>query len=418
MSQTAKINPAKIIINSEFSKLTEDGEVLILKNNNNDKLVKLASIEYSLLCKYAENHSISETLNFAVSQEVDVSIEQIIQLVETAKDLNLLVLSDKKEKIQEKQPKNRKSNSIYALFFIQLSRHLASFFRFTKLDKIGVKPEFKGDFRFYKLFSINISNTFISRIIVKPYAITALIPIVFIVVFCFFKLFEIQNFDIFTSRTFGGILMTQITLNKFVIFFILLIGIITTSFFHEVAHYFAYKQMNGKTNEFGFAMMNYFLPVVYVSTNSVYLWDKKWKKILVSSAGILLDIFMIFCLYALIASHSLKSFPNLTFISFLMMLYLIFRTLINVNFLIPGTDGYFIFVDIFNLKNFYKTTFNSTKLIFRSLFRGNFQQIRIKNIVHFVYYISSLIFVFVTSLLLILSLLYPLISDFLIGLTI
>jgi len=406
-------NLTRLFINPEFEQSIEENNIIILQNKKNNALIRIAKSEYKLLQKFSDCQSITDTFNEAGIQDVEITFDRLILLIEKAKELHLLINN---QYLEKHKPKKEVAEPHYSLIVLYLLQALRAFFKLLQINKIKVKSEFIGTFRFYKLFSVDISNTFISRIVGKKLSTFVVLFCLLLIITLIIKSLTGKVENMFNGPSIGGILMSDVTLNKYLSFFIIFGSIILTSFVHEFAHYFVYRKLGGKTNEFGFALMNYFIPVVYVSTNSVYFWKEKWKKILVSSAGVIVDFLFIVLIYSLLVTQSLKSYPNITFVSFLVMICIIFRTIININFLIPGTDGYFIFVDLLNIKNFYVLTYNDTRIIIKAIWHIDLKQFSSVRIIHFVYFILSWASVVVISLLVLLSIIYPLISDFIIRL--
>lgn len=393
-------------LNIEFEQILEKDDIILLKNNRSDSLFKISKIEYLILQIFSSNQSLIETFNQVILINSGISFSYVEVLVEKAKVSKLLINDDDVLEIDKKKNESIRGNSPLILILLQLLNYLIKFLNKIKID---IKIEFTGSFRFYKLLSFDVSNSFISRLFIKKNHRYIIIGISIMIVLSVFYSLSMNGGSLSTNLI-EETLFYGNTINKYIIFLVVVCGLISTSFAHELAHYFVYKLLGGVSNEFGFALMYFLIPVLYASTNSIYFWNEKWKKILVSSAGIISDILFIIFVFGIVNSTFSFHYSNIRFIGIILLFCLVFRTSFNLNFLIPGTDGYFIFSDVFNLKNFYSETKKSTLILLNSLIKMEIKELKIIRLIHIVYFILSWFFVIFLILTFLIIAIYPLIS--------
>jgi Zn-dependent protease len=190
---------------------------------------------------------------------------------------------------------------------------------------------------------------------------------------------------------------------------VILAGIFISTFFHELGHYIVYSKFGGKTSSMGIAFMIGFLPVLYVSTNSLYLWSNKVHRILVAAAGILVDVLLLIMTVDVL----FMSFPS--FLSFYLIFFLalfVVRILANLNPFIPGTDGYFMLTDIISVPSLYQTAAFNTHKFARNVIAFQFQLIDKFQLLSMLYLSFSVFFITSYYLLIGAFILFPFIFRF------
>lgn len=126
------------------------------------------------------------------------------------------------------------------------------------------------------------------------------------------------------------------------------------SAFHEMGHYVLYKSLGGKSNIIGMGLKFLVMPVLYVNTDTVYLWKQRWKRVLVSLGGSVVDA-TIGLLFITFIKYQYSGYPNVAFFGYMVLISTAIKIFFNLNFFMPGTDGYFILTDLLGKNNYYKT---------------------------------------------------------------
>jgi len=243
--------------------------------------------------------------------------------------------------------KKYKTGSPLQYLFVKIIFFLNVIFR------VNIVPVFDGGFRFFKLFYYDFScsrlKNFLTnkgvQIFIKWTVPLLIIAEVLVIFLGNAKLIVPVSAFIVIHPFF------QIIIVMFLIFFCLTV--------HELAHYFVYKLYGGTSNEIGAGLMYVIFPVMYVNTINVYYWKNKAQKILLSSAGIIADIIICMSIIILLKYYHV---PNVCTVSLSYILfYYIFFTLININFFIPGTDGYYIFSDLIGKNRLYGDSYEEVR---------------------------------------------------------
>ncbi|WP_031484947.1 hypothetical protein [Maridesulfovibrio frigidus] len=127
-------------------------------------------------------------------------------------------------------------------------------------------------------------------------------------------------------------------------------GLVLLKIFHETGHAAMCKRFGGNVTSVGI-MFLFFAPLPYVDATSSWSMGSKWQRVLVSSAGILVELFMgsICCM---IWAWSPPGIVHT--IAFNMMFTATVSTLLfNANPLMRF-DGYYILVDLLEMPNIYQ----------------------------------------------------------------
>jgi hypothetical protein len=147
-----------------------------------------------------------------------------------------------------------------------------------------------------------------------------------------------------------------------------------------------YRKHGGQTSEMGLALVLGFLPFIYVSTNSLYLWDNKRTRMLVTAAGILVDL--VLTLAVLLLYLNLPSFIALFFLYFLLI-----RIAFNIMPFIPATDGYFLLTEIVSNPSLFSDAGLSFNKVFICLKKRQFNEISRKDLSYTLYLLMSYLFI-------------------------
>lgn len=151
-----------------------------------------------------------------------------------------------------------------------------------------------------------------------------------------------------------------------------------------------YVKYGGRTSKMGIALLIGFLPVMYVSTNSLYLWPNKLPRILVASAGVLVDVLLLL----LAIDWLLIIFPSAFSFYIIFFIFLFFvRIIANINPFIPGTDGYFVLADIVNIPSLYQSATFSVHKFSTNMKSLKFSLIDRPQLISVLYLILSVIFI-------------------------
>ena len=164
-------------------------------------------------------------------------------------------------------------------------------------------------------------------------------------------------------------------------FFLFVFLICIASLLHEIGHYIIYRNLGGKYKIFGLGILYVLIPIFFIRIPDTSFWTSKKKMILLYLGGILFDLIIInFVCFFLINIH-------LYYVVFFFLIFQLFSFITNINFLLPSTDGYFIFQEIFGIKDLYGESFTALKNIFK-------KKVLSKNTMLILYFIISNIMVF------------------------
>jgi len=135
--------------------------------------------------------------------------------------------------------------------------------------------------------------------------------------------------------------------------------IFIVTFLHEMGHVVVAKRYRVNVNELGF-MLYWFVPTAYVNLASVNLLKKKYQKILVYSAGIFTNLFIL-ALVFMVRPFIPKSFQFIvSWFAMGTMISVIFNLFIFLKF-----DGYFIFKEIVDIPELREKSFKYLLYVFK-----------------------------------------------------
>ncbi len=138
---------------------------------------------------------------------------------------------------------------------------------------------------------------------------------------------------------------------------VLLIAVFGTISLHEFAHAMTLKHFGGEVRQMGFLLL-YFQPCFYCDVSDAYLLPEKKKKILVTFAGVIFQIFV--WSLSTLAWHLLPGDSALGHLFFIASAFTLLTVLFNLNPLIK-LDGYYILTDWVGIPNLRAKAFGYLK---------------------------------------------------------
>lgn len=353
----------------------QTGEIFI-RNKFYGNLLSLNQIEYEIIKYYIDHPNLLSVVNH-YSSEYDIDEAFATQLIHKARHLNLILTT---EYLSKKSADLKKEDSQ----IVSYTKYL-----FSKAEKIfnliGIKiyPEFKGSFRFYKFFSIRLKNTYLEKFAIHKRLQQSSLFLFYLVMAVSIVGLFFQNYNSISIQRISQLNPPE----AYLIFIVIFMVVIVSTFIHEFAHFLMYKRYGGKTSEMGFALMAGILPIIYTSTNSLVFWDSRKNKIIVVAAGIMADLVLL-----AITIHAFLMFSAdfVQYFSIVFVFIFAIRILTNINPFIPGTDGYYIASEL--LKNkFPGSSAKEYKIILSQIAKFQFNHIRKKDIFRLTYFFLSVI---------------------------
>ena len=338
----------RFILNNEFvvvGNLDTDDEVL-LKNTSSHRIFKISPVEYQVISTFSENNSIQKTYEI-FSKEFDISKGLIAKIVSFAKEYRFI------NDLENNDDREQKSKVYHSNKFFHIFLYI---FTFLRLDKSGLKIDMNSNFNLLK-----VVNWEIRYFGIEVY--TFFRKIQYLILTGTLVCFEIFYKKIYLSDIFYNI--GQI--NPLLLITLAFPLSLFISFLHEFSHFSVYKSFGGKQSEMGFALMHKILPIFYVATEDMILWQSRSKRISVAFAGIINDLFFL-CIFITIHSHIGEGVLN-SIVSFLIF-GLMIKFCYNLNPFAPGSDMYFVFIDIFNIRS----PFLKVQKMFKNFFRKQVKQ--------------------------------------------
>ena len=355
----------------------ETTEQLYFQNVFFGTLVQLSEIEYTILGAYVEHGDYASTAaQFAA--EFDFEPEFIPQLVDRAQSLDLLLTDDYLER-------KKKADNQHNGQFIEYLRYATYWISsLSLLKKLQIKAEFKGNFRFLRLLSLDFKDSWLERACTSRYgkAVLLLLGLVAVIM----ALFSIMQSGLAGLAPQRLLQIEPMGLPYFT--FIVIGGLLGGTFLHELGHYVLYRHYGGQTNVIGLALTLGMFPALYVTTNSLYFWEKQYQRLLVTAAGLFVDFAQALVLLALLLR---APSPAVTYYSLVFLYLTAVRILANINPFIPGTDGYFLATDILNRPALYQSAAFATTEAIHHLRRFSIGRITAKQWAAFVYLTLSVL---------------------------
>jgi putative peptide zinc metalloprotease protein len=176
---------------------------------------------------------------------------------------------------------------------------------------------------------------------------------------------------------------------------ILWIVIYLTIAIHELGHGLTCKYFGGEVHEIGFLLL-FFQPCLYANVNDAWLFDKKWKQILVTIAGGYIEYFIGSIATFIWVLTNPNTFINV--LSFQIMTIASLSTIMfNFNPLIK-LDGYYLLSDFLETPNLKEESGSYLKhVVSKYIFRmpeGKFHATKREKKIYLIYGIASAIWMF------------------------
>ncbi len=329
--------------NEDFLIFDKNASELILKNDNNGALVSLSEAEYTFLQCYSIENDYEKVCR--LMQDYHIEKDLFDTLTNKARQLGLLIRPDKIKKTP-----GRSSGFKITAYFL--------FVRFLgiigKLCGLKLIAECKGNLRFYKLCSLDLSNTVLRKMALSERLQKILLPLYLLMMVLLSNLLWLMPG---AEIRFSGFGMTHLPVLGF--FLLLVLSIFVCLFIHETGHYICYKRYGGKSNSMGLGLMFLVFPVMYTHIDQVQLWHDKRRKIKLSLAGILMDVLIMLLLLNILSHyHQPDVFALLTACLFY---YYAVQLLSNLNMFFPGTDGYYVFEDLIGEERLFGNSYECFK---------------------------------------------------------
>lgn len=352
----------ELVYNTLFEEFSRDDitNQIILRNKLDHTMLQLSNPELDVVRQYCNKKSPEEIISEFFAKGIIIKSDDIIKVLSLAKK-NRLAISDL-ELINDLELYNNKKSGFGPLILFML------WFQDTisRITGLNILIELQGSFKLFKIWSVGLEDTFIEKLTaIKAFSRLYIYGGSAVVLLSILSVIYTNPLSIELSRVFFE---TQI--NSLSLILYLLAGIAATYFIHEFSHYVVYRFIGGKSSRMGFALMYYIIPVFYTTVNSVYFWSSRNKKIVVSLAGIITDIGLLF--FSVLAVVYLLSIQSaITAVAFLIALFLFARTLSNINPFMPGTDAYYIFIDMIGKELFFEKKWQNVKKTYGLLINGN-----------------------------------------------
>lgn len=353
-----------------------NSELLFLKNKFYGTLFQISEDEYEIIRYYADHPDV-EAVQRHFIDTYELPSDVLNQLLTRATTLNLLVTDEyASQRKRDEQLNERRSRQLtYFVCYINL---LLAYIH------LRLTPKFKGNIHYYQLFTVQ-PNQESTRWSIKA-SLIKWISLAFTAI-GLISGFLVLNAD--SARWDWHRALDQSPgLQGTLLFIIILFCILISTFLHEGAHYLLYRYYGGMTCEVGMALMMSIVPVVFVNTNSLYLWDSRKARMWVTGSGILMDSWQ---LIVLMAFYVNTSEPIILFLSAWLLIFVGIRFLTNLNVFIPGTDGYFLYCDFWHKPDLYQKALSKSRQLWASLRQGNFNAIVLNDWLSGVYVALSVV---------------------------
>lgn len=358
-------------LNPDFLVFDKSGQHFILKNEKDGAMVELSEAEFRLLKLYTGENSYEHVC----TQMSDYSLERSLfeQIIEHAKKLRLLI--DKNTAVSGK--KKRFSVIKESLYYlgIQIIEAL------KKISHWDIQTELSGNTRFFKLFSIRLNGTLLQKIADSKAFQKALFPLYFALSGCLIAAIVFLPMEFRLS----GFALAKVP--KLGLFFAMIISLFFCLSIHESGHYLIYKRYGGSGNRIGLGSMFIVFPIMYTQIDNIHFWKNKKQKLLLSLAGIMADVLMWLIIILFLSIYHEPSFLSLLIAC--LFYYYIMQLLCNLNFLIPGTDGYYLFEDLFSIDRLWGNAYENTSRLWREIRQGKLTKKSLKETAYILYFCSA-----------------------------
>ena len=342
-----------LIWNPDFLTESRDTGRRLLRNDRDGALVSLSEGEYELLQHYACCNSCEYVCRQMTLYELNPGLCRTV--VDKGRELRLLV----PDGAADTAPAFRRPGSGQALLSY-LGNRLLHFLH--RVSGLSLSAEFSGNLRFYKLFSVNLENTWLHRLSRRPrfgqrafmaylLTLTALLAVP--------AVYPGARF------AFSGFGMSHVPV--FGLFAAMVAAIFGCLFLHETGHYMVYRHFGGQSNRMGVGTMFFVFPVLYTQTEQVVWWPRR-QKLMVSAAGVAMDFLMLAALNAFLHLYHHPDF--LALLAACLFWYYLVQLAANFNFLCPGTDGYYLLEDLLGVERLLGRSYEAARRWWKGLFAG------------------------------------------------
>jgi putative peptide zinc metalloprotease protein len=128
---------------------------------------------------------------------------------------------------------------------------------------------------------------------------------------------------------------------------LLYVGLVLIKTLHELGHAFAVRRFGGEVHVLG-VMFLIFSPLPYVDATAAWAFREKWKRVFVSGAGMIVEVFMAACAAVVWANTGLGVLHSLAYN--MIFVASVSTVVFNINPLLRY-DGYYILSDLLNIPN-------------------------------------------------------------------
>lgn len=357
-----------------------DSETLFLKNKFYGTLFQISEPEYEII-RYYDAHPDLEAVRAHFAEIYELPIDVLDQLLARATALNLLLTDEYASQRERDESINQRRSRQLAYFVYYINRLLAHL-------HLWLAPKFKGNIHYFQLFTVQ-STKESDKQGQNPHLIGLIgMGLTGILLVSGLVILNADGWRWDWQR----VLNQSPDLSGSLLFIIILLGILFSTFLHEGAHYLLYKHYGGMTSEIGMALMIGVVPVIFVNTNSLYLWDSRKARMWVTGSGILMDSWQ---LVALCAIYLTTSTPALLFLVAWLLVFVSVRFITNINIFIPGTDGYFLYCDFWQKPDLYQQSLSKSRAGWQHIKHGRVRNITKKDWLSVLY--ISLSFISITA---------------------
>lgn len=339
------------VINPDFKLIyaKESTDDLYFKHNWKDMLIQISQCEWEILSHLVNNRDENKTLAY-IKQSYDADIAILNQLIQYSQEIELLMHEDALEAYQNQ--KNKKITQNITAWKLAVTQ-LFSFLNIP-IEFIG-----RGNLRFFKIAKIPLEKTWMEKWAKNVWVqnLSSIASFLLIVL----GIGQLAFHPTFIEHWLEFELLSSPYLIPF-----LILGLLSSTFLHEFAHYLIYLRYGGLVADLGFSLVLGFIPFVHINTNSLHFWDNHKHRIQVILAGIILDISLVLGINILLNWEMDKIwFSHWQFLQ----CFIAFRIVFNAVPFIPGTDGYFLLSEFLHEPALFHEASRSLKKCKSVLFR-------------------------------------------------
>lgn len=379
----------KIKLNPDVKVIFRKADEVFLKNTHNNSLFSMSEGEYEVLSYFSQIQDSKKTVQF-FEEKYDFDEDFLDALIKKSIEIEVI----ETEEYLLKKEKSFKNHSPFITFCLVWLNHISN------LLKLHINFVFRGNLRFYKIFTVDLKATYLDTLANSKLGQNILLTVYWCVLVCSIVI----SFYLPTNHLSIDFIFGLSPANTYSTVYMIVLGVLISTFLHEFGHYLLYKRYGGETSEMGFALVLGLLPFIYVSTNSLYLWDKKSNRIRVTLAGILVDILLLFTILDLFL---VLQNQEIVYIFLFFFYFIAVRIIFNLMPFIPATDGYFLLTDLISNPSLFYDAGKSSKNTWQNIRQLNFNKIKAKDFAYTFYIICSYLFITAYYLLIGLVILLP-----------